>query len=55
MSVTQDLVGQKFGMLTVISQADSTENGKRRWVCVCDCGTEKTVLGSNLKRGTTVS
>ena len=55
MAVTQDLVGQKFGMLTVISRAESDESGKRRWLCRCDCGAEKTVLGSNLKRGTTVS
>lgn len=50
-----DLVGQKFGMLTVTGQAPSTGKGQRRWICRCDCGTEKTVLGSNLKRGTTVS
>lgn len=49
------LIGQKFGMLTVIGQAPSTEKGQRRWLCKCDCGTEKIVMGSNLKRGTTVS
>lgn len=50
-----DLVGQKFGMLTVIAQAPSSDSGMRRWVCRCDCGTKKVVLGNNLKRGTTVS
>ena len=50
-----NLVGQRFGMLTVISQAESTESGKRRWLCRCDCGTEKVIIGSNLRRGTTVS
>lgn len=49
------LIGQKYGMLTVIGQAPSTEKGQRRWICKCDCGTEKIVLGGNLKRGTTVS
>ena len=49
------LIGEKFGMLTVIGQAPSTAKGQRRWICRCDCGTEKIVLGSNLKRGTTVS
>lgn len=49
------LIGQKFGMLTVIGQASSTKNGHRQWICKCDCGTEKVILGSNLKRGTTVS
>ena len=49
------LIGMKYGMLTVIGQAPSTEKGQRRWICKCDCGTEKIVLGGNLKRGTTVS
>ena len=50
-----NLIGEKFGMLTVIGRASSTSKGQRRWICRCDCGTEKIVLGSNLKRGTTVS
>lgn len=50
-----DLIGEKFGMLTVIGQAPSTAKGQCRWICRCDCGTEKIVIGSNLKRGTTVS
>ena len=49
------LIGERFGMLTVIDQAPSTDKGHRRWVCRCDCGTEKVVTGSNLKRGATVS
>lgn len=50
-----DLIGQRFGMLVVIGQAESTATGQRRWVCKCDCGKEHTVIGSNLIRGTTVS
>lgn len=49
------LIGQKYGMLTVIGQAPSSEKGQRRWICKCDCGTEKVILGSNLKRGSTIS
>lgn len=50
-----DLTGQRFGMLVVTAQAESTATGQRRWVCRCDCGNERIVMGSNLKRGTTVS
>lgn len=50
-----DLIGKKFGMLTVIAQAPSTDKGRNRWVCRCDCGTEKIILGESLRRGTTVS
>ena len=50
-----NLVGQRFGMLTVVEQAASGKDGKRRWICRCDCGKETTVLGQNLTRGGTVS
>lgn len=50
-----DLIGQRFGMLVVIAQAESTAAGQRRWVCRCDCGKEHVVIGGNLTRGTTVS
>lgn len=49
------LIGQRFGMLTVIDRAESSPQGHRRWLCLCDCGKEAIVIGSNLKRGTTVS
>lgn len=49
------LIGERFGMLTVIGQAPSTKKGQRRWICQCDCGTQKIVLSSNLKKGTTIN
>ena len=54
----ESLVGQKFGRLTVISEAEwhVQKNGRRlrRWNCICDCGNETTVLQTNLlqKNGT---
>lgn len=54
-----DLVGQKFGRLTVLEQSGyyTRPNGKREacWKCICDCGTTKIVRGSALRDGTTVS
>ena len=49
------LIGRRFGMLSVIAQAPSSARGNRRWLCQCDCGTPKIILGSNLTRGSTVS
>lgn len=49
------MIGQQYGMLTVVGQAPSTPKGQSRWICRCECGTEKVVMGSNLRRGTTVS
>lgn len=49
------LVGHRFGRL-VVTGLFGTDNGRNRiWVCRCDCGTEKNILGISLKSGTTKS
>lgn len=48
------LVGQRFGSLTVISKAKNKQE-RVAWLCRCDCGREKVVIGLDLKRGKTVS
>lgn len=32
-----NLLGQKYGRLTVIAEAPS-QNGNGAWICQCDCG-----------------
>lgn len=54
-NITKDLTGQKFGKLTVISRVSKVGEGKIKWLCKCDCGTETIVDGSNLKNGHTCS
>ncbi|MFA6290131.1 MAG: hypothetical protein WC637_00040 [Victivallales bacterium] len=50
----QDLTGKRYGRLTVKSR--DTNCGKHvKWVCLCDCGNEKTIFAMNLKRGLTTS
>ena len=46
-----DLTGKDFGRLTVIERAANSPNGHTRWLCQCQCGKRKVVLGSNLRRG----
>lgn len=53
-SLLQDLTGQRFGRLVVVERSDN-RGGRVSWLCRCDCGTESTVRGHNLKRGTTIS
>ncbi|MBO7253553.1 MAG: hypothetical protein J6V25_13115 [Oscillospiraceae bacterium] len=55
MAVTQDLTGQRFGLLTVIGRTEPDENRRKKWICRCDCGKEIAVLTSNLKRRPNVS
>lgn len=51
-----EMVGRRFSRLVVIDQAQpSTSDGKTRWVCLCDCGTQKIVCRSNLVNGSTQS
>lgn len=52
-----DLIGQKFGHLTVISRNGSDQRGEALWECECDCfnHTHLIVLGSNLRTGHTQS
>lgn len=55
-----DLTGQRFGILTVVSETTSRKVGKRKgdlervWVCRCDCGNEIAVDQQRL-RGKTKS
>lgn len=53
-SNTHNILGQKFGKLTVLEQVKSN-NGHAMWKCKCDCGGEKVVSGKNLIRGDTLS
>lgn len=50
-SSTNDLIGQRFGSFVVLSKKSSNSNYKSRWLCRCDCGNEKVVLGSLLRNG----
>ena len=51
-----DLTGQKFHKLTVLNRAyPNTKSGNARWHCICDCGKECDVVGTNLKSGHTKS
>lgn len=55
-----DLTGMRFGYLTVLER-DTEEyiwkNNARgvKWICRCDCGNTKSVLGSNLRSDKTRS
>lgn len=51
----QDLTGQKFGRLTVIKRVENSRSKQIRWLCQCDCGNRKVILGNSLKTGKTLS
>ena len=47
-----DLTGQRFGRLTVLTQADNIGQ-KTAWLCRCDCGRKTVVRTSHLRCGHT--
>ena len=55
MSKLINLVGLKFGKLTVIKRAENGKHNETRWECKCDCGKKVIVKGQSLKRGATKS
>lgn len=46
-----DLVGKRFGYLTVLKRGHTDINRNIYWKCQCDCGTIKEISGSNLREG----
>lgn len=50
-----DLTGVKFGRLSVLGLTERGKNKAIRWLCLCDCGKEKTVDTGRLKSGQTKS
>ncbi len=50
-----ELVGQTYYRLTVVSRAENSKRGQRRWLCKCECGNDVTVLGTQLRNGHTKS
>lgn len=48
--ITHDLKDQKIGRLKINSY-----QGGGKWLCSCDCGNEKIILGSSIARGDTKS
>jgi hypothetical protein len=51
----QELIGQRFERLLVISAAGKNKSKKLLWLCRCDCGVERIVAGNNLRSGDTRS
>ena len=45
------VIGMKFGRWTVIGEYITNARGERKWLCRCDCGTERYVLERGLKSG----
>lgn len=45
------MIGRRFGSLVVVSEAGRTKWQTVLWLCSCDCGRQKAILGSSLRSG----
>lgn len=56
---SNEMIGRKFGRLICIERVDDyiQKSGKRyrRYLCECDCGARKVILGASLRAGRTNS
>jgi hypothetical protein len=53
---TENLIGQRFGMLEVVEKSnDRTSDNRIKWICLCDCGNLTSVMAKDLKSGHTQS
>lgn len=50
-----DLIGKKFGRLTVIKRVENDKYSAVRWLCKCDCGGETVTSSGHLNSGHTKS
>ena len=50
-----NLVGQKFGRLTVLSRVENNTQGATRWLCKCECGNTSFPTSISLRFGGTIS
>ena len=51
-----ELIGKRFGRLTIVEEAERRPNrASRRWLCRCDCGGTTVAETSNLTSGNTAS
>lgn len=59
MARLDDLIGQRFGHLTVIGRAENRRSPSGSccvvWTCKCDCGNTKEVRANELRSGSTLS
>lgn len=50
-----NLVGEKFGRLLVVKFSHRDKHRNSYWLCKCECGNERIVLGNSLKNSHTKS
>lgn len=51
----KDMIGQRYGRLTILSRAGTSAGRSAKWLCRCDCGTVKVIAANPMHSGLTRS
>jgi hypothetical protein len=54
-SPSKNEINARYGRLVVLCQDGHDKYKNTKWLCVCDCGNTKTILGMNLRKSMTTS
>lgn len=52
--MSEEEVGKKYGRWTVLKVVPATHRGRRKFLCRCECGTERLVRASDVVAGKSV-
>ena len=52
---SKDETGGRYGRLVILREDGRDKYKNTKWLCACDCGNTKSVLGMNLRKGMTTS
>ena len=55
MPIVKIAPGQRHGQLLVICRVPNNKFGQSKWLCACDCGREKEIIGFSLTQGVSKS
>ena len=51
----KDETGNRYGRWVATRREGTTKQGQAKWLCLCDCGTQRAVDGTHLRGGTSKS
>lgn len=54
-SIRKELIGNRYGRLTVMLDCGKNKSGQYKYLVVCDCGESKVVVGNSMVIGLTSS
>ena len=52
---SSDLIGMRFGTLTIVERVENPNGRGAKWLCICDCGGARFATTSQLNQGSVTS